>query len=122
MGYYQGSGIVSGGSSIPSSGGGGSLPRMNIRFFIKKVTKTTTTKYPGVSLNTAKGKTGINNMKARAMWESNSNGYFFDIIFPDCSGNSTSYSYAQIGDSNLYELVETYTEVTASVDTNIESF
>lgn len=121
MGYYTGSGIVSGGGSTPSSGGAYMLPKYGGRGFLKKMTKTTTTKYPGVSLSTAQDSAGSNNMVARAAWEADSNGYFYDVIFPDCSGNTTGYQYSQIGDSNLYELVKVETVVTVSVDTNIQS-
>ena len=121
MGYYTGSGIVSSGGSSPSSGGSYMLPKYGGRGFLKKMTKTTTTRYPGVSLTTASGSTGANNMVARAAWESDSTGYFYDVIFPDCSGNTTAYQYSQIGDSNLYELVKTETQVSVTVDTNIQS-
>lgn len=121
MGYYSGSGIVSSGGSTPSSGGSYALPKYGNRGFLKKMTKTTVTRYPGVSLATAQGSLGSNNMIARAAWEADSSGYFYDVIFPDCSGSSTGYSYSQIGDSNLYELVKTETQVSVAVDTNIQS-
>ena len=121
MGYYSGSGIVSGGGSVPSSGGAFMLPRYGGRGFLKKMTKTTNTKYPGVSLATAQDSNGTNNMVARAAWESDTSGYFYDVIFPDCSGSTISYQFSQIGDSNLYELVKTETVVTVSVDSNIQS-
>lgn len=121
MGYYTGSGIVSGGSSTPSSGGAFMLPKYGGRGFLKKMTKTTTTRYPGVSLTTADNSTGSNNMIARAAWESDSTGYFYDVIFPDCSGSTVGYQYSQIGDSNLYELVKTDTIVTVAVDHSIQS-
>lgn len=121
MGYYTGDGIVTSGGSTPSSGGSYSLPRYGGRGFLKKMTRTTVRKFPGVSLDTAQGKTGTNNMVARAAWESDTNGYFYDVIFPDCSGSTTGYQYSQIGDSNLYELVKTETTVSVTVDTNIQS-
>ena len=121
MGYYTGTGIVASGGSVPSSGGAFMLPKYGGRGFLKKMTKTTTTKYPGVSLSTAQNSTGVNNMVARAAWESDSTGYFYDVVFPDCSGNSTGYQFSQIGDSNLYELIKTEAVVTVSVDTNIQS-
>lgn len=120
MGYYQGEGIVSGGGSTPSSGGSFSLPRSGVRGFLKKLSTTTVTKYPGVSRKTAQDSTGSNNMKTRGAWEQVGT-YFYDVLFPDCSGNMTGYSFNQIGDSNLYELVKTYTSVSVSVDYNIES-
>lgn len=121
MGYYTGTGIVASGGSVPSSGGAFMLPKYGGRGFLKKTTTTTVTKFPGVSLATAQGNTGVNNMVARAAWESDSTGYFYDVVFPDCSGNSTSYTYTQISDSNLYEVIKTETTVTVAVDTNIQS-
>ena len=121
MGFYVGSGIVASGGSSPSSGGAYMLPKYGGRGFLKKMTRTTVTKYPGVSLSTAQGSTGSNNMIARAAWESDTQGYFYDVIFPDCSGSTTDYSYAQISDSNLYELIKTDVSVSVSVDTNIQS-
>ena len=121
MGYYTGSGIVASGGSVPSSGGAFMLPKYGGRGFLKKMTTTTVTKYPGVSLTTARGNTGVNNMVARAAWESDTGGYFYDVVFPDCSGNTTGYTYAQISDSNLYEVIKTETTVTVAVDRNIQS-
>ena len=68
MGYYEGNGIVSGGGSMPSSGGAFMLPKYGGRGFLRKITRTTTTKYPGVSLDTAQEKNAENNMVARAAW------------------------------------------------------
>lgn len=121
MGYYTGDGIVTSGGSTPSSGGSFSLPRFGARGFLKKITRTTVRKFPGVSLGTAQGKTGTNNMVARVAEEyDTAAGYYYDVLFPDCSGSTTGYQYSQIGDSNLYELVKTETIVTVTVDSNIQ--
>lgn len=123
MGYYTGDGIVASGGSVPSSGGSFALPVIDglggARGFLKKITTTTVTKYPGVSLETAQESRGINNMIARGVWEQVGTKYF-DVIFPDCSGNTTTYTFSQIGDSNLYELIKTYSEVTVTIDQTIQ--
>ena len=124
MGYYQGNGIVSGGSVATVSGGSVSLP-MSGSIFLKRKTRTTVTKFPGVSLATAQSKDSANTMSARLAneWQTAPGGgfvYYNEVVIPDYAGDTTSFSYSQIGDSNLYELIQTIESVSSSYDRNIQ--
>lgn len=109
MGYYTGQGIVSGGSDDCSSGGSFTIRSGPI--FITSRIKTTYTKFPGVSLDTVNSKQSSYDM-AGGFWEDSTwtstagYTYYNSGVVPEYEGNVTSYSHSQIGDSNLYELVE----------------
>jgi len=98
MGYYSGSGVVTGGGqqnhtlrSFAILGGGS--------FAVRGKTITTTTVKNGVSLSTAQGEacsdslTGVCGGSGSLAW----------AIF-DCEGSRKQVSYTQINGSNLYAL------------------
>ena len=108
MGYYNGGGIVSGGSDV----------KRTLRFMcaigqgayvVTQRAVSTIIKFPGVSLQYAGSKrgtaslTGVSGGSGTLAW-----------VVPECEGSQTDYSYSQIGDSNLYELVETNNVYTAA--------
>lgn len=109
MGYYKGQGVVSSGSTDCSPGG--SFTTRSGPIFITSRIKTTYTKFPGVSLETAQSRESSYNIVG-GWWEdytiSSTQGYTYynSGVVPEYSGDVTSCSYSQIGDSNLYELVE----------------
>lgn len=96
MGYYSGSGVVVGGSES-----GRTLKSFYEwgAFAIRQKTVSSTLRKPGVALSTAQAEhsaddlTAVNGGSGNLAW----------IIF-DAEGTRKIVSYAQIGDSNLYEL------------------
>ncbi len=110
MGYYQGSGIVSG-------GGESTRPLKSFyewgTFAIRQKSVTQTVKYPGVSKATAEGThcgenlTAVNGGSGDLAW----------IIF-DAEGTRTDVSYSQISDSNLYELYVTTETLSVALSQN----
>ena len=110
MGYYQGSGVVIGGSTDCRSGGSFSDQVAGQIFLTSRIT-TKTTKYPGVSLADAQAHGAQYDMRGGYWYvQQYSTGggisYFNEGVVPEYSGTTTSYSYSQIGDSNLYELTK----------------
>ena len=107
MGYYQGSGIVTG-------GGESTRPLKAFyewgSFAVRQKSVTQTVKYPGVSKTTAEGFHCSENLKA----VNGGSGDLAWIIF-DAEGTQTHVSYSQISDSNLYEVYVTTETLTASL-------
>lgn len=98
MGYYNGSGVVTGGgwhiSPLDTVISGGTLVR-EVR------TKTTVTVKNGVSLSTAQAASPSSSVACGDLTCGN---YFWPT--PQASGVNVNYSYSQIDGSNLYALVE----------------
>ena len=96
MGYYTGSGVVVGGSES-----GRTLKSFYEwgEFAIRQKTVSSTVRKPGVSLATAQAEHSADNLTA----VNGGHGDMAWIIF-DAEGSRKIVSYAQIGDSNLYEL------------------
>ena len=126
MGFYSGAGIVVGGSTDCRPGGSFSDPHINggNPVFLPSRITTETKKSPGVSLNTAQAASAQYDMKGGywQYWEASSSGgytYFNDGIVPEYSGTMKSVSYSQIGDSNLYELIEVTTKKETYINNSI---
>lgn len=110
MGYYTGSGIVTGGSETTR----------NLKSFyewgsraVRQKCVSSTTRKPGVALATAQAEHASDNLTAVA----GGSGALAWIIF-DAEGTRKLVSYAQIGDSNLYDLVVTNETYTAWLSSN----
>ena len=105
MGYYTGSGITT---------GGGESTRLLKSFYewgsfaIRQKSVTSTLRKPGVSLATAQAQHATDDLTA----VKGGHGTLAWIIF-DAEGTRTLVSYAQIGDSNLYDLNVTTETLTA---------
>lgn len=108
MGYYTGSGVVTGGGSSPSI----------FEHFVwmgshnvYQLTDATTVKRNGVSLATAQAEKGNTNMQDYRFTYGSS-----WYVAMNCKGTRKIVSYSQIGGSNLYELTVTTETVKAKLD------
>jgi len=96
MGYYSGSGVVTGGSDTIST-----LERYvwgGVHTIFQRNVQTTTVK-SGVSLSTAQQETSDVVLSNATFW----NGSLSWTSF-NCKGTDKSVSYSQISGSNLYQL------------------
>lgn len=108
MGYYTGSGEVTGGGSSVS------LYEHFIWYGAHNVYQRTTSKTTrrcGVSLATAEAEHGDLNMQT---YQFNWGGNWH--WSPNCKGTKKQVSYSQIGGSNLYELSVTNETIAAKLD------
>lgn len=101
MGYYRGSGVTSGGSSVPALTRTG--PEFGGAYYVYQRTNATVTRMSGVSLDTAKSMQGDS---ALNFWQ-----WPGGAVEPGCRGWRREVSYSQIGDSNLYELTVTEEQI-----------
>lgn len=106
MGYYTGSGVITGGGESTSTLK--SLYWYGVHCIRQKIV-TSTVRKAGVSLATAQGTHDVCNLTP----VSGGTGDLAWIIY-DAEGTRKTVSYSQIGDSNLYELNETNETLTAS--------
>lgn len=97
MGYYGGSGVVSGGDSSVSLRSTG--PAVGGAYYTYQRTISTITTMPGVSLGTAQAEQGDMNMN---FWE-----WPGGAVEPACRGTMKHVAYSQINGSNLYQLTIT---------------
>ena len=108
MGYYNGSGVT--------SGGGSTVTPFESRIWYgyhtayQKRTSTVNRKL-GVSLATAQQAEGSSSLNHHTFV----NGMITRTYF-NCKGSETQVSYSQIGDSNLYELTTTTTDINVRED------
>ena len=103
MGYYAGSGVVTGGGSTVSLRSTG--PAIGGAYYTYQRTNATVTQKNGVSLATAQGESGDMNL---TYWQ-----WPGGVYEPACRGTKRDVSYSQINGSNLYAL--TITESTVQV-------
>lgn len=94
MGYYKGSGVVTGGGSTVSLRSYG--PAVGGAYYTYQRTKTTVTTRNGVSLATAQAEQGTMSLN---YWQ-----WPGGAVEPASRGTSSSVSYSQINGSNLYSL------------------
>lgn len=109
MGYYTGSGVVSGGGSNVSVfwTGWGAYPDTSMHTVYQRVESSTNTRN-GVSLETAQGEHGDANMQSHSF-----NG---GLPIPAAKGTRSSVQYSQINGSNLYALSVTTETVAVKLD------
>jgi len=107
MGYYSENGVTSGGGEQTNQFG--SLVYGGAHIVMQKTVSTVTRK-SGVSLNTAQKEHSTLSLATKTFSWAN--------IYPwvGCCGTKKDVSYAQISDSNLYELNITNITMTASGD------
>ena len=121
MGFYQGDGIISSGSSTGSPAGSFTTHNGQVVFLARR-TNVTVTKYPGVERPDplTNAEYGMRAMVFPDRGWSSSEGVLWDTphLVGDYDGTKTDYSYAQIGDSNLYELVKTVESVSSWINNN----
>ena len=94
MGYYTGSGVVSGGGSTIALRNTG--PAVGGAYYTYQRTISATTTKQGVSLATAQGEEGEMNL---TYWQ-----WPGGAVEPACRGTRKSVSYSQVNGSNLYTL------------------
>lgn len=94
MGYYTGSGSISGGGSSVSLRSSG--PAVGGAFYTYQRTETAVTVRNGVSLATAQAEQSDMNLN---YWQ-----WPGGAVEPACRGTRKSVSYSQINGSNLYAL------------------
>lgn len=105
MGYYTGNGVITGGTK--SKGLFGTL-LYNYGQHVYQIKNVSVLKKSGVTLSDCTSKVG----KAKASKETfSSTG---DYPWMGINGKTVNYSYQQIGDSNLYDLIETTEEMTGT--------
>lgn len=97
MGYYTGSGVVSGGGSAVSMRETG--PAVGGAYYVYNRTVSNITQKNGVSLSAAQGEGGDMNLN---YWQ-----WPGGMVTPACRGTKKSVSYSQINGSNLYSLTVT---------------
>ena len=97
MGYYKGTGVVTGGGSSTSLRSSG--PAIGGAYYTYQRTNSTVTTRNGVSLATAQAELGDMSMN---WWQ-----WPGGNIEPSCRGTRRSVSYSQINGSNLYALTVT---------------
>ncbi|MBO7686550.1 MAG: hypothetical protein J6V72_09210 [Kiritimatiellae bacterium] len=108
MGYYTGSGCVSGGGSTVS------LYEHFIWYGghnVYQLTDTVTTRKGGVTKATAQAEKGSIDMQTYQFWWNGN--YHWS---PNCKGRKKDVNYSQISDSNLYELTVTEEVIKAKLD------
>ena len=116
MGYYTGSGVVS---------GGGKSSRTLKSFYewgafaVRQTSVSETTRLPGVSLTKAREAVDSNHNNDALSAVTGGTGNMAWIIY-DAEGTEKRVSYSQIGDSNLYELNIT-TETLSAYQSNTGS-
>lgn len=98
MGYYTGNGVVIGGSNSKTLFG---TLLYNYGQHVYQTKTVSVLKKSGVKLSDCTSKTG----KARASKETFSN--TGDYPWMGITGKTVNYTYQQIADSNLYDLIET---------------
>ena len=107
MGYYTGKGVITGGTK--SKGLFGTL-FYNYGQHVYQIKNVSVLKKSGVALSDCTSKVG----KAKASKEIfSSTG---DYPWLGITGKTINYSYQQIGDSNLYDLIETTEEMTGTAN------
>lgn len=94
MGYYTGSGVVSGGASSVTLRATG--PDIGGAYYVYQRTRHTVTTKNGVNLATAQEAVGDMNLN---YWQ-----WPGGRVEPACRGTQSSTNYSRIGDSNLYVL------------------
>ena len=102
MGYYTGSGVVTGGGSVVNLRSTG--PSIAGAYYTYNRTKTTVTTRNGVSLATAQDAQGTMDM---SYYQYPSTSPVYGTVEPGCKGTRTAVSYSQISGSNLYSLTVT---------------
>ena len=121
MGYYTGLGIVSGGRSNGSSAGSFTT-HLGETVFLARRTNVKVTKYPGVAQPDPVTAAAYNMQAAvyRDYRIATGGGETWNTphLIGDHDGTKTDYSYSQIGNSNLYELVKTEESVTTWINRN----
>jgi hypothetical protein len=100
MGYYTGSGVITGGDISRNI-----FDSVNVQNTLMREQETLrrTTVKNGVSLATAQAATPTSAYKSM-----NLSAGSWEWATPNASGKKTNYSYSQINGSNLYTLVEQY--------------
>lgn len=123
MGAYQGNGIISGGSSTGSSAGSFTT-HDGTTVFLARRTNIKVTKYPGVELPNPIPNAAYN-MRAMVYPDyrivtgaGGGESWNTPHLVGDHDGDKADYSYSQIGDSNLYELVKTEEAVETWINRN----
>lgn len=101
MGYYTGSGVVTGGGSTTSLRSTG--PAYGGAYYTYQRKKPTVVTKNGVSLATAQSANGDINLNYWT-WPGG-------VVEAACRGTQTEVSYSQVADSNLYILQTTTTTV-----------
>lgn len=97
MGYYTGSGVVSGGGSVVSMRETG--PAVGGAYYVYNRTVSRVTQKHGVSLATAEAEGGDMNLN-HFQWPGG-------MVTPACRGTQKNVSHSQINGSNLYLLTIT---------------
>lgn len=106
MGYYTGSGVVTGGGSTVSLRSFG--PSVGGAYYTYNRTNSTVVTKNGVSLATAQAARGSIDM---SYYQYPSGSPVPGLIEPSCKGTNSSVGYSQISGSNLYSLTVTSNEV-----------
>ena len=106
MGYYTGSGEVTGGGSTVSLMSYG--PSVNGGYHIYQRTNSSTTRKGGLRYEEVKD---VRSVMSMTFWRRDA----YSLVVPACRGTRKDVSYSQIEGSNLYELVETNEQIQVRV-------